>query len=93
MKALADIQVIPIGDGVSVRDTVKRAHDLLGDSGLKVTLHAFGTNVEGDLEEVLTAVRRLHETLHSDGVTRLSTSVKLGTRTDKEPTLSAKLFD
>jgi uncharacterized protein (TIGR00106 family) len=93
MKALADIQVIPIGHGVSVRDTVKRAHDLLADSGLKVTLHAFGTNVEGDLEEVLTAIRRLHETLHADGVRRLATSVKLGTRTDKEPTLSAKLFD
>lgn len=92
MKAIAEIQVIPIGVGVSVRDEVKRAHEILADSGLNVALHAYGTNVEGELEEVFDAVRRVHETLHEEGVVRLSTSIKVGTRTDKEPTLSEKLF-
>lgn len=92
MKATAEIQVIPIGSGVSVRKEVQRAHQVLVDSGLDVALHAYGTNVEGELGDILDAVRRVHETLHAEGVARLSTAVKLGTRTDKEPSLSAKLF-
>ena len=90
MKATADIQVVPIGAGVSVRPQVKRAHELLASSGLQVVLHAFGTNVEGDLDDILAAVKRVHETLHAEGVVRLSTSIKIGTRTDKEPTLAGK---
>lgn len=38
MKALAEIQVIPIGVGVSVRKEVRRAHEVLRNSGLKVEL-------------------------------------------------------
>ena len=90
MKATAEIQVIPIGAGVSVREQVRRAHELIKSSGLTVELHAYGTNVEGELETILETVRKVHETLHADGVVRLSTFLKLGTRTDKEPTLAAK---
>lgn len=92
MKALAEIQVIPIGSGVSVRSEVKRAHDLLEESGLRVQLHANGTNVEGELHDILAAIERVHEALHAEGTVRLSTHMKIGTRTDKEPTLAGKLF-
>ena len=88
MKAIAEIQVIPIGAGVSVRDEVRRAHDLLVQSGLETELHAYGTNVEGELRDILAAVQKVHETLHDEGVVRLSTAMKLGTRTDKEPRLA-----
>jgi uncharacterized protein (TIGR00106 family) len=90
MHAIAEIQVIPLGVGVSVRREVKRAHELIAASGLRTELHAMGTNVEGDLGRILEVVRRLHETLHAEGVPRLTTAVKLGTRTDKPPTLEAK---
>ncbi len=92
MKATAEIQVIPLGVGVSVREYVKKAHEILASSGLTVQLHAFGTNVEGELDEILAAVKRVHETLHAAGVTRISSAVKIGTRTDKVPTLAGKLF-
>lgn len=92
MKALAEIQVIPIGAGVSVRTEVRRAHEIIEASGLKVQLHAYGTNVEGDLDTILSTIARVHETLHAEGVARLSTAVKIGTRTDKEPKLDEKLF-
>ncbi|UCE03304.1 MAG: MTH1187 family thiamine-binding protein [Candidatus Latescibacterota bacterium] len=93
MKALAEIQVIPIGVGVSVRKEVKRAHELIRASGLKAQLHAYGTNVEGDLETILSTIKQVHETLHTEGTPRLSTNVKIGTRTDKEARLEEKLFD
>jgi uncharacterized protein (TIGR00106 family) len=92
MKALAEIQVIPIGVGVSVRKEVMRAHEIIKESGLDVQLHSYGTNVEGDLKAILETIRKVHETLHAEGVPRLSTAVKLGTRLDKDASLEAKLF-
>ena len=57
MRALAEIQVIPIGVGVSVRREVIRAHDVIRQTGLTTELHAYGTNVEGDLDAILDAVK------------------------------------
>jgi uncharacterized protein (TIGR00106 family) len=90
MKALAEIQVIPIGVGVSVRKEVERAHALIVASGLQTEAHAYGTNVEGDLDTILATIRQLHHTLHAEGVPRLSVAIKLGTRVDKDATLADK---
>jgi uncharacterized protein (TIGR00106 family) len=92
MKATGEIQVIPIGAGVSVREQVKRAHRILEDAGIHATLHGQGTNVEGELDDILAAVKAIHEVLHAEGTVRLATFVKIGTRTDKEPSLAGKLF-
>ncbi|MFV1958131.1 MAG: MTH1187 family thiamine-binding protein [Planctomycetota bacterium] len=93
MKAVAEIQVIPIGVGVSVRKEVQRAHRILVASGLTAQLHANGTNVEGDLDAIFEAVKRIHEVLHAEGTPRLATNLKIGTRTDKEPDMAGKLFE
>lgn len=92
MKALAEIQVIPIGTGVSVRNEVKRAHEIIQGSDLKVQLHAYGTNVEGELDTIFATIKEIHETLHAEGTVRLSTMLKLETRTDKEATLEDKVL-
>lgn len=92
MKATAEVQVIPIGAGVSVRKEVQRAHALLEESGLHVELHGNGTNMEGELGAILDAIRRVHETLHAEGTARIASFIKIGTRTDKEPSLAGKLF-
>ena len=92
MYATGEIQVIPIGVGVSVREEVRRAHGVIEASGLKAELHANGTNVEGELQLILDTVARIHEKLHAEGAARLVSYVKVATRTDKKPTLAGKLF-
>ena len=92
MHAIVEVQIIPIGVGVSVRKEVMRAHELLENSGLNITLHANGSNMEGELEEVLAAIRNTIETLHDEGIVRLSSHIKIGTRTDKVPSMEGKLF-
>lgn len=92
MRATGEIQVIPIGAGVSVRDEVKRAHAILEEADLEIELHGNGTNVEGEMAEILAAIERIHETLHAEGTARIATFVKIGTRIDKEPSLAGKLF-
>lgn len=92
MKATAEVQVVPVGAGVSVRAEVQRAHEILRESRLHVELHGNGTNMEGELADILEAVRRIHETLHEEGTIRIVSFLKIGTRTDKEPSLAGKLF-
>jgi uncharacterized protein YqgV (UPF0045/DUF77 family) len=41
---------------------------------------------------IFQAVENVHETLHREGTIRLMTSIKVGTRSDKTPTLASKLF-
>jgi len=91
MHAVADICVIPLTGSVSVRSEVARAHELLRATGLEVHLHAYGTNIEGPLPDILAAIENIHETLHAEGCPRLSTTIKLGTRTDKRSSMDDKV--
>lgn len=90
MRATAEIQVVPIGAGVSVRKQIERVVAELDARGLTTETHASGTNVEGDLSQILGAVEQIHQILHNDGTVRLLTYLKLETRTDKPPTLAGK---
>ena len=90
MKATAELQVIPLGQWVSVRKEIRRVVDLLQGHDFIIETHASGTNIEGELEEILVAVGRIHQILHRDGSIRLLSYLKLETRTDKTPTLAGK---
>jgi uncharacterized protein (TIGR00106 family) len=90
MKATAELQVIPLGAGVSVRKEVRRIVELLGQHDFILETHAAGTNIEGELDAILSAVQQIHESMHAAGSARLISYLKLETRTDKVPTLAGK---
>ena len=90
MKATAELQVVPIGSGVSVRQEIGRVVEMLQEHDFLIETHASGTNIEGDLAEILATVEQIHETLHAAGSVRLVSYLKLETRTDKTPTLAGK---
>ncbi len=90
MKATAELQVIPVGDGVSVRKEVTRIVGLLQEHDFILETHASGTNIEGELSAILAAIEHIHTTLHAEGSVRLVSYLKLETRTDKTPTLAGK---
>ena len=90
MKATIELQVIPIGQGVSVRQEISRVIELLEAYDFIIETHASGTNIEGELADILAAVEKIHEVLHPEGCIRLLSYLKLETRTDKAPTLMGK---
>jgi uncharacterized protein (TIGR00106 family) len=90
MKATAELQVIPLGQWVSVRKEIRRVVELLQSHDFIIETHASGTNIEGDLEDILAAVKQIHEVLHAEGSVRLVSLLKLETRIDKTPTLAGK---
>ena len=91
MKVIVDLCVVPLGVGVSVSKYVALCQQILEDAGLKICLHAYGTNVEGEYDQVFAAIRRCHEEIHAAGAPRISTTIKLGTRVDREQTMADKV--
>jgi len=91
MHVIADIAIIPLGTGLSLSSYVAACERVLRDAGLEPQLHANGTNVEGEWDEVMAALRRCHEVLHEMGVPRVATNVRLGTRTDKTQSRNDKI--
>jgi len=91
MKAIADVCVVPIGVGVSVSEYVVVCEKVFREAGLAPQLHAYGTNVEGEWDEVMIAVKQCHQRIHDMGAPRISTSIRIGTRTDREQTMQDKI--
>jgi uncharacterized protein (TIGR00106 family) len=91
MKVLVDISIVPLGVGLSLSSYIAECEKIFRAAGLKTALHAYGTNIEGEWDEVFGAIRKCHETLHEMGAPRISTNLRLGTRTDRTQTLEDKV--
>ena len=91
MYVLMDIMVSPGGVGISVSPYVAHCQKIFQDAGLTHKMHGYGTNVEGEWEDVMAAVKKCHEDLHEMGAVRITSHMKLGTRTDKDQTLQDKV--
>lgn len=91
MKVIADLCIVPIGVGVSLSLYIAAACDELEAAGLRTELHANGTNVEGDYDAVFAALKRSLEKIHAMGAPRITCTIKLGTRTDRDQTLREKV--
>ncbi len=68
---LLEMSITPLGKGESVSRYVAECVELVDGSGLDYELHAMGTIVEGELDQVLDLMRRCIEQVatHSDRVT------------------------
>ena len=91
MNVIAEFTIIPIGVGVSLSKYVAACEQILEKSGLSYELHANGTNLEGEWDEVMDAIKTCHERLHEMGVPRISTVIKIGTRTDRAQKMAEKI--
>ncbi len=91
MQVIADLCIVPLGVGVSVSEYIAACERVLQEAGLKTSLHAYGTNIEGEWDAVFAAIKRCHEVVHEMGAPRISTTIKVGTRTDRVQTMEDKV--
>ncbi len=92
--AIVEVSVVPLGTGSTslspyVAACEKELKEHSGD--LKYELTAMGTIIEGDLEQILQLVRRLHEVPFKSGAERVSTSIKIDDRRDKSGSIKQKV--
>ncbi|MCF8068882.1 MAG: MTH1187 family thiamine-binding protein [Desulfobacterales bacterium] len=91
MNVIVDLCIVPMGVGVSVSKHVAECQKIISDSGLEHTLHAFGTNIEGDWDAVFAVVKKCHKRIHAMGAPRITTTLKMGTRVDRKQTMAEKI--
>lgn len=91
MKVIMDLCVIPLVGETSLSPYVAECHRIFDRRGLKNELHAYGTNIEGEWDDVMAAVKECHERLHQMGAPRISSTIKLGTRIDRDQSMEDKV--
>ncbi|MDZ7853113.1 MAG: MTH1187 family thiamine-binding protein [Halomonas sp.] len=91
MNVIIDLCVVPLGVGVSVSPHIAACQRVIQASGLEHRMHAYGTNIEGPWDEVMAVVKRCHEVVHEMGAPRITTTLKLGTRTDRDQRMDDKV--
>jgi len=91
MKVIVDVCIVPIGVGVSLSPYVTQCQKIFEEWGLEYQLHAYGTNVEGPWDEVFAAIKACHQAVHQMGAPRITTTIKLGTRNDRDQTMLEKV--
>lgn len=89
---VADFCLIPIGTPTaSVSNEVAAVQRLMKASGLSYSMHSAGTTVEGSWDEVMRLIGQAHTLVHQNGVVRVQTDIRAGTRTDKKQHFSEKV--
>jgi uncharacterized protein (TIGR00106 family) len=91
MNVLVDVCVVPMGVGVSVSKYVVECEKIFSAASLNHQMHSYGTNVEGDWDEVMAAIKKCHETVHEMGAPRIGTTIRMGTRTDRTQSMQDKI--
>lgn len=92
MNVIIDLCVVPIGVGLSVSKHVAACHKIIQEAGLESQLHAYGTNIQGEWDKVFAVVKKCHEKIHEMGAPRITTTIKAGTRIDRDQTMEDKIL-
>lgn len=91
MHVHVDFCLIPLGGDLSVAEEVAECQRVFAERGLTAVLHAYGTNLEGDWDEVMAALKECHRRVHAMGRVRISSTLRVGTRTDRVQHLADKV--
>ena len=90
--AVVEVSILPLGTGTpSMSRYVADVLKVLKESNLKYELTAMGTIIEGDLDEVLKWIRKMHEVPFKEGAKRVVTTIEIDDRRDKELTIEGKV--
>lgn len=82
---IADFCLVPIGTGsASVSHEIAEVQRILKRSGLHYEMSSAGTVVEGAWDDVMRIIGQAHSYLHGNGVVRIQTDIRVGSRTDKK---------
>lgn len=87
---LLEFSIAPMGQGESVSQYVARAVEIVERSGVDYRMHAMGTVLEGEWDEVFGVVRQCFEALRKD-CERISVSIKVDYRKGYTGRLESKI--
>ena len=91
--AMVEVSIVPVGtETASLSKYIAKAVQVLqGEKDISYELTAMGTIIEGDLERLLTLVKKMHQSAFDAGIMRVVTTVKIDERRDKTSSMSGKV--
>jgi uncharacterized protein (TIGR00106 family) len=87
---LLEFSMAPLAKGDSVGEYVARSLEIIDESGLDYRLHAMGTIIEGEIDEVLGVLKRCFEAMAAD-CDRITCTAKLDYRRGHSGRLETKV--
>ncbi|MCU0277116.1 MAG: MTH1187 family thiamine-binding protein [Acidobacteria bacterium] len=92
-QVVAEVTVVPLGTGsASLSGYVAEIERVLkAFPRLKSMLTPMSTILEGEMDEVVEAVKAMHEAPFRMGAMRVSTTLRIDDRRDKKITMAGKL--
>lgn len=89
--AIMEISVVPIGtQSPSVSHFVAECVKIVDQQGLKYEVTSMGTEVEGEVEELLRLAAQMHRVPFKKGAQRVATTIRIDERLDKELRIAGK---
>jgi len=90
--AVAFLTITPLGTATtSLSSYVAGVERILQGTSLTHQLTAMGTIIEGEVDEILAVVRRMHEHPFTQGALRVSTSLRIDDRRDRPHSIAGKM--
>jgi uncharacterized protein (TIGR00106 family) len=91
LTVVADIAIMPVGEGTSLSKYVKRAIEELRKAGLTVDVGAMSTSIEAQsTEQIFKAFEGAKEVLFEMGAKRVYTTIRIDERRDKKINIQSK---
>jgi uncharacterized protein (TIGR00106 family) len=87
---LLEFSMSPLGKGESVSSYVSRSLEIIDSSGLDYRLHAMGTVLEGEWDEVFAVVKQCQEAMSRD-CDRITCTIKVDYRRGATGRLESKV--
>lgn len=78
--AVAELTLIPIGEGIHLSKYIADAENVLARSNLEYEITSMGTNIEGDLDEIFAVIKKMQESVFDSGAKRVYSVVKIDDR-------------
>ena len=89
--AIMEISVVPVGTkGPSLSQFVAECVRIVDRLGLQYEVTSMGTEVEGDVEELLRLAVQMHRVPFTKGAQRVLTTIKIDERRDKALRITKK---
>jgi uncharacterized protein (TIGR00106 family) len=91
--AMIDISVVPVGTkSPSVSEFVAGAVKIVkNEPGIRYRLTPMNTIIEGDLEQLLSLAKKMHDSAFDAGAVRVVTTIRIDERLDKPLTMEGKI--
>ncbi len=91
MWVSVDLCLVPVGVGLSLAPYVAACQEVIEREGLEHQLGPNGTAIEGEWDAVFACVEACHQAVHRLGATRIFTTLKVNTRTDRQQSFREKV--